>query len=161
MIYVSAYTATSMVASDGQRKRRVPLHPDIVSAAVTAPNAGRKESVVASVYATRLQGFYPSSRAVIFSSPRFSHAIEAQNKPSDLCEITAMAAASPSDPLAAEAWHSALKQFELDCGSNVVGKLIMQETKPEHLLDYIQQRQQKESRSRGSKKSLEAGSAGF
>ncbi len=62
-----------------------------------------------------------------------------------------MAAASPSDPFAVQAWRSALEQVEQDCGSDVVGKLIMQETKPGHLLDYIQQRQEKESRSKFSK----------
>lgn len=59
-----------------------------------------------------------------------------------------MAPASLSNPLAVEAWHSAVKRFEQDCGSKVVEKLITQETKPEQLVNYIEERQQKESRSK-------------
>jgi len=140
-----------MVVSDGSRKGCVPLHPNILSVAATALHAGRREDVEANGYASRSQGFAPFSKAITSSALCFSHPNWAQNDPQDLCRFTAIAAASPSNPLVVEAWHSALKQFQHDCGPKVVEKLITQETKPKQLLDYIQERQQKESRSKFSR----------
>ena len=63
-----------------------------------------------------------------------------------------MAAASQSPSLAdLKAWRSAIQQFELEYGSKIVDQIKQNKTtKPEQLLGFIDDRRQRESRSKFS-----------
>ena len=49
-----------------------------------------------------------------------------------------------------QVWRSALKQYERDCGPDVVTD-ILKSKNPQDLLDYVEERRQKESRSKFQK----------